>query len=55
MAESSRRFRIASITGVAPAAPLLLLLALTAVDGLDKAMFGALLPEIRDWFGVSLR
>ncbi len=54
MAES-RRFRITSVTGAAPALPMLLLLALAAVDGLDKAMFGALLPEIRDWFGVSLR
>ena len=27
---------------------------LTAIDGMDSALFGVLLPEIRDWFGVTL-
>ena len=56
MAERAERarFSLATITGAAPALPLMLLLAIAAVDGLDTAMFGALLPEIRDWFGVSL-
>ena len=34
--------------------PLMILFALNAVDELDRAAFGVLLPEIRDHFGLDL-
>ncbi len=40
-------------TGGAYAVPLLILFGLNAVDELDRAAFGILLPEIRDDFGLS--
>jgi ABC-type branched-subunit amino acid transport system ATPase component/predicted MFS family arabinose efflux permease len=43
-----------AVTGGVTAVPLMLLFALNAVDELDRVAFGVLLPEIRDWFGVSL-
>jgi branched-chain amino acid transport system ATP-binding protein len=42
------------VTGGAPILPLLLLSALNVVDGFDAAASGVLLPEIRDYFGVSI-
>jgi ABC-type branched-subunit amino acid transport system ATPase component/predicted MFS family arabinose efflux permease len=42
------------ITGGANVTPLLLLGLLNVVDGFDANAFGVLLPEIRDYFGVSL-
>ncbi len=41
-------------TGGAPVLPLLLLAGLDAVDGFDLAASSVLLPEIRDYFGVSI-
>jgi branched-chain amino acid transport system ATP-binding protein len=43
-----------TITMGAPVVPLLILFGLNAADELDRAAFYSLLPEIRDWFGVSL-
>ena len=34
--------------------PLVVLFGLNAVDELDRVAFGVLVPEIRDWFGISL-
>jgi len=42
------------VTGGADISPLLLLGVLNVVDGFDANAFGVLLPEIRDYFGVSL-
>jgi branched-chain amino acid transport system ATP-binding protein len=42
------------IAGGAPILPLILLSALNVVDGFDAAAVGVLLPEIRDYFGVSI-
>ena len=42
------------ITGGAGMKPLLLLGALNVVDGFDENAYAILLPEIRDYFGVSL-
>jgi len=42
------------LTAGDPILPLLLLFAISAVDGMDGATFGVLLPEVQDWFGVSL-
>ncbi len=46
--------RIAKITGGAAAFPLVVLFGLNAVDELDRAAFGVLLPNIRDSFGLSI-
>ena len=42
-----------SITGGFPAAPLAVLFGLNLVDEFDRVAFSALLPEIRDAFGLS--
>ena len=42
------------VTGGGSVTPLLLLGALNVVDGFDANAFGVLLPEIQDYFGVSL-
>jgi ABC-type branched-subunit amino acid transport system ATPase component/predicted MFS family arabinose efflux permease len=42
------------ITGGASTTPLLVLFGLNAADELDRVAFNVLLPEIRDWYGVSL-
>jgi MFS family permease len=42
------------VTGGAPALPLVLLSMLNVVDGFDLGAIGVLLPEIRDYFGVSI-
>ena len=47
-------FRPSSVTGGAPALPLLLLAGLNVVDGFDVNASALLLPEIRDYFGVSI-
>jgi ABC-type branched-subunit amino acid transport system ATPase component/predicted MFS family arabinose efflux permease len=48
------RFDPRKITAPAPLFPLLVLFGLNAVDELDRVAFGVLIPEIRDWFGLSL-
>ncbi len=48
------RFDPRRITAPAPLFPLVVLFGLNAVDELDRVAFGVLVPEIRDWFGVSL-
>ncbi len=52
-ATPARRSWLAGITGGAPAAPLLLLFGLNAVDELDRSAFGVLVPEIRDAFELD--
>jgi branched-chain amino acid transport system ATP-binding protein len=47
-------YRPSVITGGASVAPLLAMAGLNAADELDRTAFGLLLPEIRDYFGVSL-
>ena len=42
------------VTGGAPVMPLLVLATLNLLDGFDDATIGVLLPEIRDYFGVSI-
>jgi ABC-type branched-subunit amino acid transport system ATPase component/predicted MFS family arabinose efflux permease len=42
------------VTGGADVSPLLLLGVMNVVDGFDANTYGVLLPEIRDYFGVSL-
>jgi branched-chain amino acid transport system ATP-binding protein len=42
------------ITYPGPLFPLVVLFGLNAVDELDRVAFGVLIPEIRDWFGLSL-
>ena len=42
------------VTGGAPVVPLLLLATLNLLDGFDDATIGVLLPEIRDYYGVSI-
>ncbi len=42
------------VCGGAPTYPLVILFALNAVDELDRAAFGILLPNIRDAFGLDL-
>src|SRR4051812_3741640 len=55
MAETRRSLpSLSSITAGASTLPLLILFGLSAVDNLDRAAFGVLLPEIRNWFGVSI-
>ncbi len=49
-----RNLRPSVITGGASATPLLVLFALNSADELDQAAAAVLLPEIRDWFGVSI-
>ena len=51
---AARQLSLAAITGGVSATPLMLLFAIGAADELDRVAFGVLLPEIRDWFGVSL-
>ncbi|MEX2394918.1 MAG: MFS transporter, partial [Actinomycetota bacterium] len=48
------RFDPRRITAPAPLFPLVVLFGLNAVDELDRVAFGVLIPEIRDWFGLSL-
>lgn len=48
------RERVANIGGGASLVPLVILFGLNAVDELDRAAFGLLLPEIRDHFNLSL-
>jgi branched-chain amino acid transport system ATP-binding protein len=43
------------VCGGQPVFPLVVLFGLNAVDELDRAAFGILLPEIRDDFGLDLR
>ncbi|HVM54712.1 MAG TPA: MFS transporter [Acidimicrobiales bacterium] len=47
------RDQLDRVTGGAAAFPLLILFALNAVDELDRAAFGILVPEIRDHFGLD--
>ena len=47
-------FSLTEMTGGVTAVPLLVMFGLNATDELDRVAFGVLLPEIRDWFGVSL-
>jgi branched-chain amino acid transport system ATP-binding protein len=49
-----RRFDPRRITYPGPLFPLVVLFGLNAVDELDRVAFGVLIPEIRDWFGLSL-
>ena len=49
----AREWSPAAVTLGAPAAPLLVLTGLNAVDELDRAAFAVLLPDIRDHFGMS--
>ena len=49
-----RDLRPSVVTMGAPILPLVLLSALNIVDGWDTAVIGVLLPEIRDYFGVSI-
>jgi branched-chain amino acid transport system ATP-binding protein len=46
--------RLRAVGGGASLVPLVLLFGLNAVDELDRAAFGLLLPEIRDHFNLSL-
>ena len=47
-------YRPAVLTGGASITPLLVLAGLNAADELDRTAFNLLIPEIRDYFGVSL-
>lgn len=47
-------YRPSVVTGGASAVPLLVLAAINMADEFDRVAFGLLLPEIQDWFGVSL-
>ena len=49
-----RRFDPRRITAPGPLFPLVVLFGLNAVDELDRTAYGVLIPEIRDWFGLSL-
>ncbi|HYZ91550.1 MAG TPA: MFS transporter [Actinomycetota bacterium] len=49
-----RRLDPRRITGKAPLFPLVVLFGLNAVDELDRTAMNVLLPNIRDWFGISL-
>ena len=53
MTARMRRFTPGVLTGGAAAAPLLILSAMQVLNMLQLSAFGVLLPEIRDWFGVS--
>jgi branched-chain amino acid transport system ATP-binding protein len=46
--------RVREITGGAPLSPLALMFGVAVMHDIDLAAFGVLLPEIRDWFGVSI-
>ncbi len=48
------RFDPRRITHPGPLFPLVVLFGLNAVDELDRTAFNVLLPNIRDWFGLSL-
>ena len=52
--ELLHEYRPSVVTGGASAAPLLTIAALNGADELDRSAFGVLLPEIRDYFGVSI-
>jgi ABC-type branched-subunit amino acid transport system ATPase component/sugar phosphate permease len=47
-------YRPSVLTGGASITPLLVLAGLNAADELDRTAFALLIPEIRDYFGVSL-
>ncbi len=49
-----REYRPSVVTGGETAVPLFVLAGLNAADELDRSAFGLLIPEIRDYFGVSL-
>ena len=49
-----REYRPSVVTGGASATPLIVLAAVNMADEFDRIAFGVLLPEIRDYFGVSL-
>ena len=53
-APTYRRWDPRRITQPAPLYPLFVLFGLNAVDELDRTAFNVLLPNIRDWFGLSL-
>jgi len=53
-AKPGLRERLFAIGGGASLVPLFILFGLNAVDELDRAAFGVLLPEIKDHFGLSL-
>ena len=46
--------RPSTVTGGLTAVPLIVLFLLNAADELDRVAFGVLLPEIKNYFGVSL-
>src|SRR5688500_18071228 len=48
------RFNPRRVTWPGPLFPLVVLFGLNAVDELDRVAFTVLIPEIRDWFGLSL-
>ena len=48
-----RTWRPSEVAGGEATAPLLVLFGLNAVDELDRAAYGVLLPEIRDHFGLG--
>jgi len=47
-------YRPSIVTGGASATPLLVIAALNGLDELDRAAFGVLLPEIKDYLGTNL-
>ena len=47
-------YKPSNVTGGASPTPLLVLAALNGLDELDRSAFSVLVPEIRDYFGVSL-
>ena len=49
-----QELRPSAVTGGAPILPLMLIATLNVLDGFDNATIGVLLPEIRDYFGVSI-
>jgi branched-chain amino acid transport system ATP-binding protein len=49
-----RRFKIDGLLGGATLVPLAILFGFNAVDELDRTVFGVLLPEIKDDFGLDL-
>ncbi|HUP85457.1 MAG TPA: MFS transporter [Acidimicrobiales bacterium] len=54
MRRTLHELRPSIVTGGAPVVPLVLLSLLNIVDGFDAGAIGVLLPEIRDYFGVSI-
>src|SRR5262249_28732898 len=49
------KFDLRSITYPAAVFPLVVLFGLTVVDELDRVSLAVILPNIRDWFGLSLK